>query len=99
MTDDAPSLDSLRAHLRESKALTANGQRMLDDPAGLKLLADYQDLIEEAKAKGRKDIEDKAWAILVDLLEKTANVERSQKVSDAAERNAVRVIIEEGGRS
>lgn len=99
MTDEQPSLDGLRDRLRESKALSANGQAMLDSPEGRDLIAEHEAFIRRANAQGRPDLARQAAESLANILEKTANLERAQGVSDAAERNAVQVILDVLGGS
>lgn len=98
MADEDATLESLRQALREGKATSAVSQSMLSDPDGAKLIADYEVIVQKAIRQGQVDVAEKAATLLARMLGATAKLESATEVSDAAERNAVRVIIEELGK-
>lgn len=88
-----PDLSRLQQELRVSRAMSANGQRILDDPSGAALKAQARELRETALRAGRPDLAAEAAEILAVLEEKERLVRESLRAADAAERHGIRTIL------
>jgi hypothetical protein len=94
-----PDLDRLRALLRESKATSAVGQQMLDDPEGAALIVKAQQVTDEALRLGDIATATKAGDILHNLQSKEQAVRDAQAVSRQAQDEGVRVMADGLGRA
>ncbi|MDX6288032.1 MAG: hypothetical protein QOG53_3517 [Frankiales bacterium] len=95
MTDPVnPDLNRLRRRLQESKATSAEGQDLLDDPDGAALIQKARDMLDQALAEGDREIALRVARILEGLLNHEGEVRRTQHESDRALRQAINVILD-----
>lgn len=93
---DGPDLRRLQELLRSSKETSARGQQLLDDPQAAELVGKYQDLLGTALHNGQYEIAEKAAATLADLQQLEDEVARTGRVSQGAQDDAIRLLLDRG---
>jgi hypothetical protein len=95
---ERPNLDSLRQLLRESKATSATSQQMLSDPDGAQLIVELQTVLDKAISLGRIEVAQKAADTLANVQARERDLVQAERISDLAQRQSVRVIVDELSR-
>jgi hypothetical protein len=97
-SSSSPSRWPYRSSVMESREISARGQAILNDPAGAKLLQDYQQLLERALNAGNIDVATKAAETVRNLQFREDEVRRSERAHQEAQENAQRILREQSDR-